>query len=273
MGECETRTQGAPIAQLWARRRIAPPSAAGQPVLHFERGSRTSFRLEGPAAAGLNVPLTLRRYRGEVLRRPQNGLFDELALRGLGTLSRGYAVGLGLLVVVGAAIGATRIGRGSMSSAMTILTHARPGWLLVAGVGFAVALLSSAAAWRAGLRACGGRACATQVSARYGIGSGEPEGWVHLSPRRGRSLSRHWSWPPQRWGKFHSGRPHSSHSPFSACSSCARASARGPWAVSAASCRSFGPARARRAKERASSDGSRARSSPVSQPPPRSRLR
>lgn len=108
----------------------------------------------------------------EVRRQARrDDLLDEFLLRELGTLRRGYAVGLGVLVAVGVAIGATRIGRGSMSSAMGIITHARPGWLLVAAVGFAVALLTSAAAWRVGLRACGGGACFTQVSARYAIGS------------------------------------------------------------------------------------------------------
>lgn len=101
----------------------------------------------------------------------QNGLLDELGLRDLGSLRRGYGIGVGLLVVVGVAIGATRIGRGSLSSVMAILGGAQPGWLLGAVVCFSIALLSSAAAWRAGLRACGGSACFTQVSARYAIGS------------------------------------------------------------------------------------------------------
>src|ERR671922_905272 len=40
MGECEPRTQGAFVAGGYGRergRRIAPPSAAGQPVARFER--------------------------------------------------------------------------------------------------------------------------------------------------------------------------------------------------------------------------------------------
>jgi len=103
-------------------------------------------------------------------RRP-NALLNEFGLRDLGTLRRGYGIGFGLLVVAGVAIGATRIGRGSLSSVMAILGRAQPSWVLGAVVCFSIALLSSAAAWRAGLRACGGSACFTHVSARYAIGS------------------------------------------------------------------------------------------------------
>src|SRR6266536_1459717 len=120
----------------------------------------------------LNVALISCRYgSGGAEPQPTEGLFEELALPELVTLRRGYALGLGLLVGGAVVLGATRMGRGSLSSAMTILGGARPGWLLAATVGFALALLSSAAAWRSGLRACGGSACFTQVSARYAIGS------------------------------------------------------------------------------------------------------
>jgi uncharacterized membrane protein YbhN (UPF0104 family) len=128
--------------------------------------------LDPPVRLILNVPLISCRYgSGRVAPEPTEGFFEELALRELVTLRRGYVLGLGLLVGSGVVLGATRMGRGSVSSALTILGGAQPGWLLAATVGFGLALLSSAAAWRSGLRACGGSACFTQVSARYAIGS------------------------------------------------------------------------------------------------------
>jgi len=51
------------------------------------------------------------------------------------------------------------------------LSQVQPGWLLVAGLGFAVGLICSAVAWQAGLRSCGGSASRTEVAARYSIGS------------------------------------------------------------------------------------------------------
>ncbi len=101
----------------------------------------------------------------------RTGLFDEVEPGRLWAARRGYALGLGLLVLVGAAIGATRIGRGSMSGALTVLGRAQPGWVLVAAACFAIGLLCTAAAWHAGLRACGGSAGFVEVTARSAIGS------------------------------------------------------------------------------------------------------
>jgi uncharacterized membrane protein YbhN (UPF0104 family) len=84
---------------------------------------------------------------------------------------RGYALGAGLLLAGGVAMAATRIGRGAFDSATASLSHARPGWLLVAAAAFAIGLLCSSAAWRTGLRSCGGTAGFAQVSARYAVGS------------------------------------------------------------------------------------------------------
>ena len=103
--------------------------------------------------------------------QPGTGLFDELALGQLGSMRRGYVLGLGLLVVAGLGLGVSRIGRGAFDSALASLAHAHPGWLLAAAACFALGLLTSSAAWRTGLRACGGSACFTQISARYAIGS------------------------------------------------------------------------------------------------------
>jgi uncharacterized membrane protein YbhN (UPF0104 family) len=54
---------------------------------------------------------------------------------------------------------------------MDSLGRAQPGWLALAASLFGLGLLSSAAAWRAGLAACGGTTAFTDVSARYAIGS------------------------------------------------------------------------------------------------------
>jgi uncharacterized membrane protein YbhN (UPF0104 family) len=97
--------------------------------------------------------------------------FDEFALGQLGSMRRSYAVGAGLLLTAGIAIGMTRMGRGTFSSAVADLARAQPGWIVVAASSFAIGLLASAAGWRVGLRACGGSTGFTQISARYAIGS------------------------------------------------------------------------------------------------------
>src|SRR5919109_4256127 len=54
MGECETRTQGAFVAGGYGRdrgRRLAPPSAAGRHVAHFETGSKNPFQGRRPRRA------------------------------------------------------------------------------------------------------------------------------------------------------------------------------------------------------------------------------
>src|SRR5438876_11337118 len=82
-----------------------------------------------------------------------------------------YAVGAGLFLAAGVAIGVTRLGRGTLSSAIADLGRAQPGWLVAAASLFALGLLASAAGWQVGLRACGGSTSLTQVSARYTVGS------------------------------------------------------------------------------------------------------
>jgi uncharacterized membrane protein YbhN (UPF0104 family) len=106
-----------------------------------------------------------------VTEHTESRFFDELALGQLGSMRRGYAVGAGLLLAAGVALGLTHLGRGTFSSAVGDLSRAQPGWIVAAASLFAIGLLSSAAAWRVGLRACGGSACFVQVSARYTIGS------------------------------------------------------------------------------------------------------
>jgi uncharacterized membrane protein YbhN (UPF0104 family) len=80
---------------------------------------------------------------------------------------------LGLVVLAAglAALAFTQAGRGSFTQALTALEGADRHWLLLAGLGFGGALLTSAAAWQAGLRTCGGRSSFVDVASRYAIGS------------------------------------------------------------------------------------------------------
>jgi uncharacterized membrane protein YbhN (UPF0104 family) len=94
-----------------------------------------------------------------------------LSDRQLGALRRSSLFGLGLLLVVAAVAAGTEAGRGNVGEALEVLRRVQPGWLLLAGLGFAAALICSAAAWNVGLRACGGRSGFTQVAGRCAIGS------------------------------------------------------------------------------------------------------
>jgi uncharacterized membrane protein YbhN (UPF0104 family) len=120
--------------------------------------------------------LTLLSFRADSVdgvngEHTEGRFFDELALGQLGSLRRSYAVGAVVFVIAGVAIGLTRLGRGTFSNAVSDLARAQPGWIVAAGSCFALGLLASAAAWRVGLRACGGDTGFSQVSARYTIGS------------------------------------------------------------------------------------------------------
>ena len=106
-----------------------------------------------------------------ISERTGTRFFDELALGQLGSMRRSYAVGAGLLLAAGVAIAMTRMGRGTLSSAVGDLAGAQPGWIVVAASSFVIGLLASSAGWRVGLRACGGSTGFTQISARYAIGS------------------------------------------------------------------------------------------------------
>jgi uncharacterized membrane protein YbhN (UPF0104 family) len=86
-------------------------------------------------------------------------------------LRRSSAFGLGLLGAGALALAAATVGRGTVGQALSTLRDVQPGWLLLAGLGFGVALLCSAQAWHAGLKACGGEATGTDVAARYAVGS------------------------------------------------------------------------------------------------------
>ena len=106
-----------------------------------------------------------------VSEHTRTDFFDDLALGQLKSMRRSYAVGGGLLLAAGIAIGVTRLGRGTLSTAVSDLAGVRPAWIVVAASMFGLGLLASAAAWRVGLRACGGSTGIAQISARYAIGS------------------------------------------------------------------------------------------------------
>ena len=80
-------------------------------------------------------------------------------------------LGLVLVLAGAAAFAVTGTGRSGITTAMHVLRDARPGWVLIAALSCGCALLCSAAAWRVGLRACGGEACFSQTAARYAVGS------------------------------------------------------------------------------------------------------
>src|SRR5438132_7267185 len=83
----------------------------------------------------------------------------------------GSAVGLAVLALLGVLAFATHAGHGVFAHVVTDLGHADRGWLVVAGVGFLLASVCSAAAWRSGLLACGAKVGPTQATARYAVGS------------------------------------------------------------------------------------------------------
>src|SRR2546421_11212325 len=98
-------------------------------------------------------------------------LFEEFRLPTGWCSPRAYAAGFVLLVAAGLALGATRLGRGTVGSAMESLGRAQPGWLALAAGIFGLGLLCAAGAWRGGRVSCGGSASFTDVSARYAVGS------------------------------------------------------------------------------------------------------
>lgn len=86
-------------------------------------------------------------------------------------MRRSSAFGLGVLGAAVVLAAVTTFGRGTLSQAFSTLGGLHPGWLLLAILGFGAALVSSAVAWGAGLRACGGEATSVDVTARYAVGS------------------------------------------------------------------------------------------------------
>src|ERR1700693_4344248 len=83
--------------------------------------------------------LTLLSFRADSLsdvigEHTRTRFFEELVPGQLGSMRRKYAVGAGLFVAAGVAIGVTHLGRGTFSSAVADLGRAQPGWLVAAAL-------------------------------------------------------------------------------------------------------------------------------------------
>ncbi len=81
------------------------------------------------------------------------------------------AAGALLLCALGASVATpqllgTRVGR-----ALDTLGRADPRWLWLAAAGFTLAVVGSAASWRAAIALCGGKTTLTDATARYSAGS------------------------------------------------------------------------------------------------------
>src|ERR1700675_1144046 len=148
--------------KIATRTRLRRLSVTGRHGCMSRRGARAFLTLLSFCADSLS---------GVVSEQIRTDFFDDLALGQLKSMRRSYAVGGGLLLAAGIAIGVTRLGRGTFSTAVSDLAGVRPAWIVVAASMFGLGLLASAAAWRVGLRACGGSTGITQISARYAIGS------------------------------------------------------------------------------------------------------
>lgn len=81
------------------------------------------------------------------------------------------AVGGALALAGLAAVIAVAVHQRWVGAPVARLSDARPVWLWIAGIAFAVAPLCSACAWRSGLRACGASIGRVDAAARYGVGS------------------------------------------------------------------------------------------------------
>jgi uncharacterized membrane protein YbhN (UPF0104 family) len=87
----------------------------------------------------------------------------------LGT--RGLAATAACLIALIAAVATPEILGQRVADAFGALDHADPKWLWLAGIGFVVAITSSAGSWRSAIRLCGGELTLPDACARYGAGS------------------------------------------------------------------------------------------------------
>jgi uncharacterized membrane protein YbhN (UPF0104 family) len=87
----------------------------------------------------------------------------------LGT--RGLAATAAVLVALVAAVATPQILGTRVAAAFGALDHADPKWLWLAGIGFAVSVVSASGSWRSTLRLCGGTLTLPDACARYGAGS------------------------------------------------------------------------------------------------------
>lgn len=84
---------------------------------------------------------------------------------------RGLAAAAGSLLVLAVVVATPQLLGNRVADAVDVLGNADPRWLWLAGAGFALSLLASAASWRSAIGLCGGRVGLTDAAARYGAGS------------------------------------------------------------------------------------------------------
>jgi uncharacterized membrane protein YbhN (UPF0104 family) len=84
---------------------------------------------------------------------------------------RGIAATAALLIALVVALVTPQLLGTRVASALATLGQANSGWLWLAGVGFALAVIGSAGSWRSAIGLCGGHLSLTDACARYGAGS------------------------------------------------------------------------------------------------------
>lgn len=84
---------------------------------------------------------------------------------------RGIAAVGGTLLVFGVLLAMPQLLGSRVEDAFAAARSADARWLWVAGVGFAVSVLSAAGSWRSAVALCGGRIGITDAAARFGVGS------------------------------------------------------------------------------------------------------
>jgi uncharacterized membrane protein YbhN (UPF0104 family) len=84
---------------------------------------------------------------------------------------RGFAAAALLLLALLAAVATPQLLGTRVAAALDTVGSANPTWLWLAGIGFAISVLSAAGSWRCAIGLCGGRLSVTDACARYGVGS------------------------------------------------------------------------------------------------------
>jgi uncharacterized membrane protein YbhN (UPF0104 family) len=84
---------------------------------------------------------------------------------------RSVAAAVGSLLALGVMLSMPQLLGPRVEDAFAAARSADARWLWVAGVGFAVSVLSAAGSWRSALGLCGGRVGLADAAARFGIGS------------------------------------------------------------------------------------------------------
>src|SRR6266571_4630287 len=84
---------------------------------------------------------------------------------------RGVAAAVVLLAAFAAAVATPQLLGARVAAALDTVGTADAKWLWLAGVGFAVSVLSAAGSWRCAIGLCGGRLSVGDACARYGVGS------------------------------------------------------------------------------------------------------